>query len=80
MPDVMVPPLLIRLDEEMNILQLGDRLQITATVDLVGLRRLVGILIKYDDILNLMSRARPMLQSDIDDSNSPTTEDDHGRR
>lgn len=46
-------------DGELNVLLRGNRLEISADVDRVGLQRLQEILSKYDEILALLDPAEP---------------------
>lgn len=65
MSEIMVPPHLLRLDSEINVLQIGGRLEITASVDLAGLRKLRLVLEKYGEILNMMDTSTKMMASDL---------------
>jgi len=41
--------------DEISVYQVGVRLQITADIDMAGLKKLQILLIKYEDILELMN-------------------------
>ncbi len=42
-------------DNEINVLQTGNRLQITADIDAKGIKKMRDVLVKYEEILQLLA-------------------------